>query len=185
MDVTHKHFGQRVNQQNIISVFFSAINMINGKVQLNSKFLELIVHLHGKILDQQSNRLKVIAMSIILMKMVFRFVNPRIKTKIISSLMKQLLIRLVKMCVQFLCKLKTENGKVVHKLTIRLIINFHKEQRRRRKQLIKIQSNGRELTFDKVTNLMRKETTSTSVVTLKSLHRFLNSMKQCWMNEKS
>ncbi len=129
MVVSQKHFGQRVNQQNIISVFFSAKKI---------KFLELIVHLHGKILDQYLNRLKVIAMSIILTKKILKFVNLRIKTKIISSLMKQLLIHLVKMCVQFLCKLKTENGLVVHKLTIRLIINFHKEQRRRRKKFINI-----------------------------------------------
>ena len=78
-------------------------------------------------------------MFIILINIIdLKFVNPRIKAKIISSLMKQLLIRLVKMCVQFLCKFKAEDGKVVHKSTIRLIINFHKEQRRRRKQLINI-----------------------------------------------
>jgi hypothetical protein len=151
-DVIQKHFGQKVNQQNTISVFFSAMKI---------KFLELIVHLHGKILDQYFNRLKVIALSIILMKMILKFVNQRIKTKIISSQMKQLLIRLVKMCARFLCKFKTDNGMVVHKLMIRLIINFHKERIRSRKQLMNIM-----VDLDKVTMTMNKETTSTSVVTL-------------------
>ena len=152
MDVIQKHFGQRVNQQNIISVFFSAIKI---------KFLELIVHLHGKILDKQFNRHKIIAMSIILMRMILKFVNPRIKAKIISSLMKQLLIHLVKMSARFLCKFNAEDGMVVHKSTIRLIINFHKEHIKSRKQLMKIM-----VYLDKVTMTMVQETTSTSVVTL-------------------
>ena len=85
--------------------------------------------------------------------------------------MKQLLIHLVKMCVQFLCKLKTENGLVVHKLTIRLIINFHNMQRTRKqlvfsKKIIKVRF---KINLDKVTILVKKETTSTSVVPLKFL----------------
>ena len=117
-------------------------------------------------------------MSIILMRMILKFVNPRIKAKIISSLMKQLLIHLVKMCVRFLCKLKTENGKVVHKLTIRLIINFHKEQRTRKQLVFSYKIIIRfKINLDKVTILVKKETTSTSVVTLKFFQRFLNSMK--------
>ena len=120
-----------------------------------------------------------IAMSIILIKLILKFVNQRIKTKIISSQMKQLLIRLVKIRARFLCKLKADNGMVAHKSTIRLIINFHKEQRRCRKQyvfsykiLIRFKIN-----LNKVIILVKKETTSTSVVTFKFLQRFLNSMK--------
>ncbi len=94
--------------------------------------------------------------------------------------MKQLLIHLVKMCVQFLCKFKAEDGMVVHKLTIRLIINFHKEHRRSRKQYVfsyKVIIVIFKINLNKVTKLVKKETTSTSVVTFKFLQRFLNSMK--------
>ena len=83
MGGNQKHFGLRVNQQYTISVFFLVKKI---------KSLELIVHLHGKILDKHLKRFKVIAMYIFSMKLISRFVNQKIKTKIISSLMKTLLI---------------------------------------------------------------------------------------------
>jgi hypothetical protein len=149
------------------------------------KSSELIVQLHGKILDQQFIKLKVIAISIILMKVIFRFVNQKVKI-IIFSQTKQLLIHLVKIIAQFRCKLKTKNGMVAHKLMIGLIIVFRQEQKNSMNQLLMCMIN-KVIIFmiltvitkvqDQNTLQEKVDTTSTWVVTLKFILRFLNSTK--------